>query len=77
MINRRTFLCGLTFGALAAPVAVEAQQTGKVARVGYINPGDASDPVRLRRFDAFREGLRNLGYVEGRKNGSNHQHPRI
>jgi putative tryptophan/tyrosine transport system substrate-binding protein len=65
-MNRRTFLCGLTLGALAAPVAVEAQQTGKVARVGYINPGDASDPVRLRRFDAFREGLRDLGYVEGR-----------
>jgi putative ABC transport system substrate-binding protein len=53
-------------GLLAAPRAVEAQQAGEVPRVGYINPGYPSDPVRLRRFEAFRQGLRELGYVEGR-----------
>jgi len=51
---------------LAAPLAAEAQQAGEVPRVGYINPGYPSDPVRLRRFEAFRQGLRELGYVEGR-----------
>ena len=37
-----------------------------VPRVGYISPGSASDPARLRRFEAFRQGLRELGHVEGR-----------
>jgi len=50
----------------SALLAVEAQQAGKVYRVGYISPGSSSDPLRLRRFEAFREGLRELGYVEGR-----------
>ena len=49
-----------------APLAGEAQQAREVPRVGYINPGSSSDQVRLRRFEAFRQGLRELGYVEGR-----------
>jgi putative ABC transport system substrate-binding protein len=36
-----------------------------VPRVGYLHPGSHSDPARQRRFDAFRKGLRELGYVEG------------
>ena len=52
--------------AALAPIAAEAQQTGEVPRVGYISPGSSSDPFRLRRFEAFRLGLRELGYVEGR-----------
>ena len=51
---------------LSMPLATAAQQAGELPRVGYINPGDASDPVRVRRFEAFRQGLRELGYVEGR-----------
>ena len=65
-MNRRTFLRGLALGTLAAPLTAEAQQAGKLPRVGYISPGSASDPARLRRFEAFRQGLRDLGYVEGR-----------
>ena len=42
-----------------------AQSSGQMPRVGYLSPGSSSDPVRLRRFDAFRQGLRDLGYVEG------------
>ncbi len=42
-----------------------AQPPAKVPRVGYLSPGSSSDPARLRRFDAFRQGLRELGYVEG------------
>ena len=41
----------------------EAQQTAKVARIGYLSSSLASSP-RLR--DAFLQGLRDLGYVEGR-----------
>jgi putative ABC transport system substrate-binding protein len=51
----------------AAPFGTaDAQPPDKLPRVGYISPGSSSDPVRARRFDAFREGLRELGYVEGK-----------
>jgi putative ABC transport system substrate-binding protein len=54
---------------LAVPLGTAAAQPvekERVPRVGYINPGYSSDPVRLRRLEAFRQGLRELGYVEGR-----------
>jgi putative tryptophan/tyrosine transport system substrate-binding protein len=51
----------LTLALLAAPLAAEAQQAGKVWRIGYLEP---SGPDRSN-FEAFREGLRDLGYAEG------------
>jgi putative ABC transport system substrate-binding protein len=63
MMNRRTFLCGLTLGAVAAPPAVEAQQQANVARIGYLSPLSAS--ADSPHLEAFRDGLRNLGYVDG------------
>jgi len=66
VIARRAFLVGTGAVLLAAPfAAVTAQPREKVPRVGYLNPGSASDPLRQRRLDAFRQGLRELGYVEG------------
>jgi putative tryptophan/tyrosine transport system substrate-binding protein len=64
VIDRRTFLGALTSGLLAAPLAVEAQQAGKVPRVGVLSRGSRSDPVP-RAVDAVEQGLRELGYVEG------------
>jgi len=64
-VDRRAFIGTLTGGLLAAPLAVEGQQAGKVPRVGYLSPGSRSDLARQRRFEAFRQGLRELGYVEG------------
>jgi len=66
VINRRTFLAGAGAVLLAAPLAAEAQPAGKVPRVGYLSSGSSSDPARQRRFEAFRQGLLDLGYVEGR-----------
>jgi putative ABC transport system substrate-binding protein len=43
-----------------------AQPSEKVPRVGYPNPGSSSDPVRQRRLEALRQGLRELAYVEDR-----------
>jgi ABC-type uncharacterized transport system substrate-binding protein len=63
VINRRTFLCGLTLGTLAAPLAAGARQAAKIARIGYLMLDLAASP-HLR--EAFRQGLRDLGYVEGR-----------
>ncbi len=48
---------------LAAPLAAEAQQAGKVWRIGYLGPGSAS--VFPAALDAFRQQLRLLSYVEG------------
>jgi len=65
MIDRRRVLAvTLAFALLAAPFATEAQQTGSVPRVGYLAvspPGSQAEPG----LDAFRQGLRELGYVEG------------
>jgi putative tryptophan/tyrosine transport system substrate-binding protein len=52
----------LTLGLLAAPLAVQAQPPpGKTARIGYVT--FRSGPSFLE--EAFRQGLRDLGYVEG------------
>jgi putative tryptophan/tyrosine transport system substrate-binding protein len=47
---------------LALSVSVEAQQTGKVYRIGYLVTRSALES----RDEAFRQGLRELGYVEGK-----------
>jgi putative tryptophan/tyrosine transport system substrate-binding protein len=60
-MNRRTFLCGLTLGTLAAPLAAEGQ-LGQVPRIGVLTLSVAfSTPT----FQAFLQGLRDQGYVEG------------
>jgi putative tryptophan/tyrosine transport system substrate-binding protein len=56
----------LLLSLLVAPLAAgSVQPREKGPRVGYLNPGSAADPARLRRVEAFRQGLRELGYVEG------------
>jgi len=60
-VNRRAFVTGLG-AVLAAPLAAAAQQAGKVWRIGYLSPLAASSDFHSK---AFREGLRDLGYVEG------------
>ena len=59
-MDRRTFISGITVGLLAAPLAAEAQQA-KVSRIGVLL-GLAS-PEHAQA--GFREGLRELGYVDG------------
>jgi len=58
VISRRAFLATVTGGLLAAPLAAEAQRAGKVPRVGYLSQDSAF-------VEVFRQGLRELGYVEG------------
>src|SRR5690349_24979514 len=61
MDRRDTVLALLALAA--APLAAEAQRSAKVARIGYLSPSLASSP-QLR--EAFLQGLRDLGYLEGR-----------
>ena len=48
---------------LAAPLAAEAQQAAKIARIGYLSLNLRGNPHTSK---AFLQGLRDLGYVEGR-----------
>jgi putative ABC transport system substrate-binding protein len=62
-MERRTFMAVLTGGVAVAPFAAEAQQATKIARIGYLRTNLAANP---HLPEAFRQGLRDLGYVEGR-----------
>jgi len=53
----------LALGTFSAPLALDAQQPGKVPRIGVLLPGSASDDSTA--LEAFRKGLRERGYVEG------------
>jgi len=55
-------MAAFAFGFVAMPLAAEAQRDTKVYRVGILSSDSAQDP----RVRAFREGLRDLGYVEDR-----------
>jgi len=63
-VDRRTFLGALASGLLAAPLAAQAQQPGKVYRIGMLER--TSPATNAANFEAFRRGLRELGYVEGK-----------
>jgi putative ABC transport system substrate-binding protein len=65
LIDRRTFLAGTGAVLLAAPFASEAQQAKKVYKIGYLSAG-LSPASRSATIDPFRQGLHDLGYVEGR-----------
>jgi putative ABC transport system substrate-binding protein len=62
-MRRREFTM-LLVGAAAWPLAARAQQ-GKLPRIGYLSPSSAASGF-LQRDNAFREGLRELGYFEGK-----------
>ncbi len=66
MIGRRTFVGAMAGGLAVALRAAHAQQpAGKLARIGFIG-GSAPDPVVLRTWvEPLRQGMRELGYVEG------------
>jgi putative ABC transport system substrate-binding protein len=63
LIDRRTFLGGTCAVLLAAPLAAEAQQAAKVPRIGFLS--GATSGVSSPVLDAFRQGLRELGWIEG------------
>jgi putative ABC transport system substrate-binding protein len=62
-MNRRAFLTALSGGLVAAPLAADAQQTGRVYRVGYLQTSAREQQLHL--IKAFEEGLRDRGYRVG------------
>jgi|SRR5215475_669977 len=63
-MDRRAFITVLGGSILVRPLVAGAQQTGKVYRIGVLETMSAT--LNTVNLDAFRQGLRELGYVEGR-----------
>jgi putative ABC transport system substrate-binding protein len=63
--NRREFVAMLG-GATAWPLTARAQQSSKVPRIGLLDPLSRSSPAGIGWAEAFRSGLHDLGYVEGK-----------
>jgi len=64
MLRGVALLAVLAVSLLAAPLAAEAPQAGS-RRIGYLETSSPS-PARLQLLEAFRQGLRELGYLEGK-----------
>jgi len=65
MITKRSVLAAaLSLGAVVAPITTEAQGTGKIVRIGRLSPLSAETDAP--NLDAFRKGLRELGWVDGK-----------
>ena len=63
MMDRRAFIATIAGSLLAAPLAAEAQPPSKVPRIGFLATNSPAEYPDL--LEAFRQGLRDLGYVEG------------
>jgi len=64
-MTKKIILLALCSLLLAPCSAVEAQQPTKIPRIGILSPGSSAFPGRAR-YDSFRQGLRKLGYIEGK-----------
>jgi putative ABC transport system substrate-binding protein len=60
-MNRRMFISTVALSVTLAPLAADGQQTEKVRRIGFLSAAIAGSEID----DAFRQGLREHGYVEG------------
>ena len=65
-MDRRTFIGTLAGGLVAGSLAVGAQPAGKMWRIGFLSTGFREGPGSDVRLAPFLDGLRELGYVEGR-----------
>src|SRR4051812_48247844 len=64
-MKRREFMAVLG-GATVWPVAARGQQPAKVAQIGFLGAASGHSALAGRTLDAFRQGLQDLGYTEGR-----------
>jgi putative ABC transport system substrate-binding protein len=63
-MERRRFIEVIAGGLLAAPPAAEAQQPAKVFRIGILGTYPPTAPEFAHLWEAFAQGLRELGYIE-------------
>jgi putative ABC transport system substrate-binding protein len=62
-VDRRAFIGWVTGGVITAPCAAEAQQPATIPRIGFLAANLTAIPNSVK---AFHQGLRDIGYVEGR-----------
>src|SRR6516225_2398985 len=65
-MRRRAFVVGITGSAFAWPLAVRAQQSERIRRVGVLHTPAADDSEGQARSAAFLQGLQQLGWTDGR-----------
>ena len=65
-MRRRDFVTLLGGAAAAWPLAARAQQAGGMRRIGVLMAQTDGDPAGPAEVDALRQGLRDLGWIEGR-----------
>ena len=65
-MHRRAFIALFGGATLAWPLAANAQQPDRIRRIGLLQGLAAGDQDWQRRLSAFRQGLAQLGWVEGR-----------
>jgi len=64
-MDRRAFVRRVSSSILAAPLASQAQQGGRIARVGVLAQSPVTDDAQIQAlWEAFRGGLRDLGWIE-------------
>ena len=66
MIRRRRFIALLGGATAVLPLTARAQQGERVRRIGVLMGLPVTDPESSRRLMAFRQGLQELGWTEGR-----------
>ena len=64
-MRRRGFIKLVLGTALSWPLTGQAQQRDVVRRISVLQAFDAIDPEAQRRIRAFRQGLQELGWIEG------------
>ncbi len=65
-MRRAAVIASLALGLIAVPLAVEAQQPGKALRIGLLGTVPPTDPAASVLWEPLLQGLRDLGYVEGK-----------
>jgi putative ABC transport system substrate-binding protein len=65
-MRRREFIAGIGGAAASLPFAVRAQQPERVRRIGVLMGTEENEPEGQSRIAAFQQGLRELGWVDGR-----------
>jgi putative ABC transport system substrate-binding protein len=64
VVDRRAFIGTVAGGLVAAPLTAEAQQRPKIPEIGFLTGTTPAGGAVL--VEAFRQGMRELGYVEGK-----------
>jgi putative tryptophan/tyrosine transport system substrate-binding protein len=65
-MSRRTVLAMLALAGVATAVASLAQQRPRIWRIGFLSPRGPATATNPDVYDAFMDGMRKLGYVEGK-----------